>query len=67
MSNWRKFTAIALVICVVHSSVADLATARGTKSSVDSTGVKRKVEMLGVGSKVEADVEGGDRIRARFN
>jgi ribosome maturation factor RimP len=53
MNTWRKFTAIGLVIVLMHVYVADLAMARSVKSSVDPAATKLRVELMGAGAKVE--------------
>ena len=62
MTIWKKCTVIGLIVCLVQLSAADLVTARGTRSSDDPAKVKEKVEVLGVKSKVEVNVKGGDRL-----
>ncbi len=62
MSMWRKFVVVGLLVGMVHLSVADLVSARSPDSSGDPAEVKQKVEMLGVKSKVEVIVKGGERV-----
>lgn len=63
MSSGRKLAAIGLVVCLMHLSVADVAMARGVKTTTDPTTVKHTVELLGVGAKVEVGFKGGEQLQ----
>ena len=62
MSNGKKCTAIGLVVCLMHLSVAELAMARGGKTRTNPTTVKHTVELVGVGVKLEVTLKGGDQL-----
>jgi len=62
MDRWRKHTVIGLVICLMQLSVADVAMARGGKTTTDPTTVKHTVKLSGVGTKVEVGFKGGEQV-----
>lgn len=63
MDCWRKYTVVGLIVCLVQLTLADLTMARGAKSSDDTAAIKQKVEMFGVGAKVEMTIKGGQMMR----
>jgi len=63
MDDWRKYTVMGLIVCLVNLSLADLTMARGAKSSGDPAAIKQKVDMLGVGAPVEVVVKGEEAMR----
>jgi small nuclear ribonucleoprotein (snRNP)-like protein len=46
----------------MHLSVANLAMARGAKTTTDPTTVKHTVKLVGVGTKLEVSLKGGDQL-----
>jgi hypothetical protein len=62
MKSWRKHTVIGLIVCLMQLSVADLAMARGVKTTTDPTTVKHTVELSGVGTNVEVGFKGGEQV-----
>jgi hypothetical protein len=63
MANWQKSTVIGLVVCLLHSCMADAGLATNQTKSVSPDLAKQQVSQLGVGANVKVDLACGKQLK----
>jgi ribosome maturation factor RimP len=62
MSDWRKLTAIGLVVGLTQLSLADLAMPQEAASPPNPTLTRQQVDQLGVGARVKVQFADGKKL-----
>jgi hypothetical protein len=63
MANWKKSTVIGLVVCLLHSCMADAGLATNQTKPVNPDLTKQQVSQFGVGANVKAEWACGKRLK----
>jgi len=63
MHNWRKYTVVGLVVCLLHLSLAGMVWPASTTTTLNSTLAKQQVDQFGVGANVKVELAGGKKLK----
>ncbi len=63
MSEYSKFVARGLVVCMVSLAAADFESPLEAAAAFTPTSVKEEIEQFGAGAKVRLKLAGGERLR----
>ena len=67
MNNWQKFVSTGLAACMLVLPISDLVVSAQAKPPNEPAALKQKVELLGVGTKVQVQPKNKPELRGSIS
>jgi ribosome maturation factor RimP len=63
MDSWRKYTVIALIVCLLHLTLVDAGLAANETRLPNLSLTRQRMDQFGVGAKVKVELTNGKKYR----